>query len=184
MSAIISILEPSGAPALEVSLLGPMEVRRFDGEVVELPRKVRALFAYLLMRRGTTVPRQTLLGLFWGDRSEAQARSSLRQALSVLRTSLADIADAVLVTTGETVSVRSAGVLTDLDRLGEADADTGDSPLEDSRELLEGLALGEPAFDDWLAVERERVRAKTVDLLKSLAVEEEAAPVVLEELGA
>lgn len=175
MSEIVSKKEPSGTPALEVNLLGPMEVRRLDGEIIELPRKIRALFAYLLMRRGTTVPRQTLLGLFWGDRSEAQARSSLRQALSVLRTSLADAADDVLATTGETVSVRPTGALVDLDRLEKLDPETGESPLEKCRELLEGLTLGDATFDDWLSVERERIRSKSIDLLKSLSNEEEAA---------
>lgn len=155
-------------PALRVSLLGPLDIRLIDGEPVELPRKVRALFAYLLLRRGTTVPRQTLLGVFWGDRSEAQARSSLRQALSVLRTSLGNVADDVIWTTNETVSVRAAHVTTDLDRLENGE-------LEDARELLEGLALAEPVFNDWLAAERETMRARTVDVLKERAHEEEAA---------
>lgn len=175
MTEAASTIDTSAGPALEVSLLGPMEIRRADGEVVELPRKVRALFAYLVMRRGTTVPRQTLIGLLWGDRPEAQARSSLRQALNVLRTSLGDVADAVLITTGETVSAHPSAVLTDLDRMENAEADGDDSTLEASGELLEGLVVGEPAFDDWLAAERERVRAKAVDNLKSLANSDELA---------
>lgn len=162
-------------PVLRVDLLGPMQIRRADGDVVELPRKVRALFAYLLTRRGTTVPRQTLLGLFWADRSEAQARSSLRQALNVLRTALDDAADAVLVTTAESVSVAASGVETDLDRSERSLADGSIEAVLQSVDLLEGLALEEPAFEDWLAGERERVRTKILAGLTACAEADEAS---------
>jgi DNA-binding SARP family transcriptional activator/TolB-like protein/Tfp pilus assembly protein PilF len=174
MTEAASTFDQGARPVLNVTLLGPMEVSRTDGGTIELPRKVRALFAYLLMRRGTTVPRQTLLGLLWADRAEAQARSSLRQALNVLRTCLDDVAEAVLISSSESVSVRANAVLTDLDRLdADAFSDVGGNPHADGLELLEGLALGEPAFDDWLAGERERVRARTAEALRVQAHRDE-----------
>ena len=161
-------LAQSSTVVLEVALLGPLTIRRTNGEQIELPRKVRALFAYLLTRKGSTVPRQTLLGLFWGDRAEEQARSSLRQALNVLRTTLDDLADAVLVTTKESVSIEPDSVRTDLDGLEDAEA-SSEETLPLTLEFLEGLSLGEAPFEEWLREERERVWAKLIAQQKEMA---------------
>ena len=38
-------------PALKVGLIVPMQIHTAAGELIELPRKVRGMFAYLVMRR-------------------------------------------------------------------------------------------------------------------------------------
>lgn len=167
-------------PVLRVSLLGSIEIRTENGGLVELPRKVRALFAYLLTRRGTLVPRQTLLGLFWGDRAEEQARASLRQALNILKTALGDVADSVITSTGESVSIMDGSVFTDIDELEQVTeapvADDLEAPLKfESLEFLEGLTIGEAGFEDWISGERERVQARLVGQLKQLAAASEVA---------
>ena len=162
-------------PPLTVNLLGPMSVRDADGELIELPRKVRALFAYLLMRSGTSVPRQTLTAIFWGDRADAQARSSLRQALNVLKSALGDVAASVISTNKESVSIIPGSVRTDLDSVLHSDpSDKSDAEVI-SFELLEGLALPEPAFEDWLRGEREGLRSNLIDTQKQLAASDEVA---------
>ena len=66
---------PAPAP-VELLLLGPLQIK-IDGIVANLTaRKARALLAYLALRRGEAVPRETLSGLLWGDRGEEQARAS------------------------------------------------------------------------------------------------------------
>ena len=52
MSKTQQQLAPVALPVLDVDLLGPIAIKRTEGEPIELPRKVRALFAYLLTRRG------------------------------------------------------------------------------------------------------------------------------------
>ena len=165
-------------PLLFARLLGPFEIREIDGDEIELPRKVRALFAYLMTRRGATVPRQTLLGLLWGDRPEEQARASLRQALSIIRSALGDAADSVFASTNESVTVHADGVSTDLDALEVLSFDN--APDEDngfvhqeSFEFLEGLMVSEAPFEDWLTAERERVRSRITECLKALAASAE-----------
>ncbi|MCB1461971.1 MAG: winged helix-turn-helix domain-containing protein [Nitratireductor sp.] len=141
-----------------------------NGRAIDLPsRKVRALLAYLALRRGQPVPRDTLVALLWSERGEDQARASLRQSLSTVRKSLGEAAGEALVSTGETVKLESVWV--DVEALERAMA-SASAPEELVQaldlyrgELLEGLAVGEPGFEQWLTAERERVRALVARLL-------------------
>ena len=67
-----------------LTLFGGSELRDPAGQVVRPPsRKDMALLAYLALQR-RPAPRERLAGLLWPDRSEPQARKSLRQSLVVL----------------------------------------------------------------------------------------------------
>ena len=57
--------------------------------VAVVAKKNRALLAALALAPACTMPRQRIARLLWSDRDEAQARSSLRQALVALRKDLA-----------------------------------------------------------------------------------------------
>src|SRR5512146_2654990 len=76
---------------LELALLGsfkasynsqPLPGFRYD--------KVRALLAYLAVEREIPHRRDELVGLFWPDSAEEDARTSLRQALAQLRAATGD----------------------------------------------------------------------------------------------
>jgi hypothetical protein len=55
---------------IAITLLGPMALE-VDGQRAVLPgRKARALLAYLALRLGDEVTRETLCGLAWGDRPD------------------------------------------------------------------------------------------------------------------
>ncbi|MFA3919829.1 BTAD domain-containing putative transcriptional regulator [Ruegeria hyattellae] len=164
----------SEAQLVFVRLLGPMKVTRDNAEEIELPRKVRAMFAYLVTRSDVAVPRQTLIGMFWGDRSETQARSSLRQALAVLRSALDDLAEMVLATTSESVMVRTSSLHLDCDQIDALLSEVVKQDQDQSLEFLEGMSLGDAEFDTWLSVERERMRDQVSVRLRELADEAEA----------
>jgi TolB-like protein len=160
---------PAPAP-VELLLLGPLQIK-IDGIVANLTaRKARALLAYLALRRGEAVPRETLSGLLWGDRGEEQARASLRQTLSSLRKALGDGA---IVTSTESVGLADGGVWADVEAL-RACAESADleAMIQATSlfrgDLLEGLTMNEPAFDHWLTVERERARLLLCQLLSRL----------------
>lgn len=71
---------------LRIELLGGLELIGANGAPITVSaRKVAALAAYLAMVRRPQ-GRDALAAMFWGDRAEEQARMSLRQALSALRT--------------------------------------------------------------------------------------------------
>lgn len=74
------ILPPE--PALRVSLLGTPEIS-LAGHRLQLPatRKALALLAYLILNRSKPQPRDRLVYLFWSERPEEKARSSLSTAI-------------------------------------------------------------------------------------------------------
>src|SRR5438034_883288 len=71
--------------SLDLRLLGRFALLE-NGRQLPVPgTKDRALLAFLAMRSGEPQSRERLIGLLWGDRSEEQARQSLRQSLSRLK---------------------------------------------------------------------------------------------------
>ena len=160
---------------IKFKLLGGCSVVLPSGLPVELAgKKNRALLAYLAMGRGKQHSREKLIALLWSDRSEAQARGSLRQALSALKETLAGVAPAVLVLQGDDVALDPDAVATDV---AEFEALAGLGSPEDLRvaaglyegDLLEGLTIRDPAFEDWLAAERSRLREVATGVLGQLA---------------
>jgi two-component SAPR family response regulator len=68
-----------------------------DGRPVAVAsKKARALLGYLALREGAEVSRGVLSGLLWGERSESQARASLRQTLSELRAALGSASPSIM----------------------------------------------------------------------------------------
>ena len=159
---------------LYIDLLGGFAAHLGTGDALEIKgRKTRALVAYLALKPGRACPREELVGLLWGDRGEAQARSSLRQSLSELRKALGVAGDSVLIAGRDTVALDVKGVEVDavtFERL--ADDGTAEA-LEAAAELyrgdlLDGIAVHDPAFEDWLAGERGRLRGRACDALNGL----------------
>ncbi|HWN18074.1 MAG TPA: AAA family ATPase [Gemmatimonadales bacterium] len=151
--------------------LGPVELSVDGGPAPPelLWRKHLALLIYLARspRRGRT--REHLIGLLWGDRTEAAARHSLSEALRVIRHHAGE--GSVEVTVGQ-VRLETASVQLDVDRLEEA-ASAGDWVAAAelvSGEFLEGFALAEASeFEDWLAAERGIWGRRGVEVLVSCA---------------
>jgi DNA-binding winged helix-turn-helix (wHTH) protein len=152
-----------GSAGLRIGLLGPVTIRRGDG-VLSLPsRKARALLGYLALREGAPVSRGALTGLLWGERGEAQARASLRQALTELRAALG-LEQGALVATREAVGLAVEAAYVDA-RSAAALAASGELRAAAELlggELMEGLETGEAGFEEWLAIERERFRRLAV----------------------
>jgi DNA-binding SARP family transcriptional activator/TolB-like protein len=128
----------------------------------ELPRgrKARAILAYVAAQ-GAPVRRERLAGLLWSERSEEQARTSLRQTLVEVRPLAADAAG-LLAIDRDRVGMIPLAVAIDVARLEAlARADDPDALTRGLAEkgdpLFGGLDGLDPAFDDWLRLER-RVR--------------------------
>lgn len=143
---------------IELRCLGPLEVR-VDGAPAPaelLWRKHSALLVYLARSpRGRA--RDHLMGLLWPEKDRDKARHSLNEALRVLRRVLGD----ALVTEGDVVRIESAAIATDLD----PGAAAGDGGV-----FLEGVAVPDaPEFEDWVARERQRLRAASLEALSHAA---------------
>lgn len=159
---------------LSLRLLGSFEIAGF-----KLPtRKGEALLGYLAVDAGTLRRRDTLMALLWGDRSDRQARHSLSQTLFSVRKALGDRGDA-LVVDGDCVMLSAADCAVDA-RSFETMAAGSDCAAwrEAARlyrgELLQGLHLREPGFQEWVTGERGRFQEAAVGVFSRLVERHEA----------
>ncbi|HET9664140.1 MAG TPA: BTAD domain-containing putative transcriptional regulator, partial [Burkholderiales bacterium] len=167
---------------LELRLLGRFQARCSSGRLVALTtRKARALLAYLALHAGQAQSRDKLISLLWSDRAERQGRDSLRQALTTLRRGLGSERVALLTVDGDAITVEPAAVEVDASRFEQLLAAGMPEELERAVELyrgdlLDGLGVRDPAFEDWMYAERERLHGRAVEALsKLLAHQAEAA---------
>ena len=149
-------IDPFQASAISpsVSLFGSPVVIGIDGQML-ISRRGRAIIGYLALSETPRATRERLIGLFWPDRSEIQARASLRQCLVDLRAAFGDaiIAGREWITLddsrigGDWPALKAALAGSDAVQLTAALAVIGAEPL------LAGMEFGD-AFDSWLRSSR------------------------------
>ncbi len=154
---------PSITP-LTLTLLGGFETSLGDGPPVTLPqRKAQALLAYLAVPAGQFRAREDLATLLWGDADDAGARNSLRQTLFLIRRALPGAGADHLTVRRDAVALEPATVQIDVARFERRVAEGTLDALEGALALyrgdfLQGFALDEPGFEEWMTRERERLR--------------------------
>jgi DNA-binding SARP family transcriptional activator len=157
---------------LDLSLLGGFRAT-LDGEELQFgTRKSEALLAYLAMPPGQMHPREKLAVLLWGDSGEEQARQSLRQTLFTLRKPLNVHAEIIQSGDGERIGLDRARVRVDVERFLELAARGTPEALAEASELyhgefLEGLSIAEVGFEDWVSIEREKLRETALSVLST-----------------
>jgi DNA-binding SARP family transcriptional activator len=160
------------AARMSLTLLGGFGAR-IGARPVDVPlKKARALLAYLALAPGRPHSREQLAALLWGDRVEAHARNSLRQTLFGLRRAL-PTTPPCLELTADSVSLRSAAVDVDataFERLAATGTDEGLTAAAAlyRGDLLAGLSVPDPGFEEWLSRERDRFRRLVVATLARL----------------
>jgi DNA-binding SARP family transcriptional activator len=156
---------------LRLSLLGSFVLHAADGRVLRLPtRKAEALLAYLALEGHRPLRRDHLAALLWSGAEPTSALASLRQCLSLIGKACGrgwvqgDGRELQLTAAHFTVDVPAFEAAT-----SSADLDAQAAAGAAYRgELLAGLALDEPAFDDWLRARRLRLQAQAVRLFERL----------------
>jgi TolB-like protein/Tfp pilus assembly protein PilF len=149
---------------VELRLLGGFELRLAGGEVVDqLGQKDRALLAILALPAGATHSRDKLASLLWSDRGEQQARDSLKHSLTKLRQCLPSDNQAPIVADRSAAKLDPAAVTIDVADFEGLLRDGTPAALERAMtlhrgELLDGIGIRDPAFEEWLLVERQRLR--------------------------
>jgi DNA-binding SARP family transcriptional activator len=155
---------------IRIALLGGLDVMAASGEHLALPsKKAQGLLAYLACKPGQFHLRDALATLLWGDASDARARHSLRQALTDLRRATSAVAPALLLDSSEGIALDPATVEVDVPRFVALGEQGEPAALEDAAalyrgNLLAGIRVGEPAFEDWLLGQRERLRELAVSV--------------------
>ncbi len=164
--------------SLAISTLGRLAIRRNGMMVPDFPtRKVEALLVYLAYT-GRPHSREHLAELLWDDRPQAQSLTNLRATLSRLNEQL----ETFLLSSRKAVAIRpGAQVWVDAVELRTA-LEANRPPLSNSaaRRLERALALYQgdflagfyisesQGFEEWLRVERERLRVGVMEALGQL----------------
>jgi DNA-binding SARP family transcriptional activator/pimeloyl-ACP methyl ester carboxylesterase len=156
-----------------LTLLGGFDYTGPAAAMPDFSRKARAMLAYLALQSGRTQSREKLAALLWGGTGEAQARMNLRQALSTIKKAMRAADGEWLVTKGDAVTLTLEGIDIDVARFEALAAGSTCAQLEQAisvyrGELLDGFGLNEEPFEDWLRLERERLRAIAVGVLEKL----------------
>jgi DNA-binding SARP family transcriptional activator len=149
---------------VRLSLLGGFGLL-IDGESVELPHSAQRLISFLAVHPRVLLRRVFVAGRLWTDASEAQANSSLRSALWRLQ-ARAHVVEA----TGAQLALKP-WVRDDLAQLtGLTERLIADAAPPSREDVLALTAAGDLLpdwYDDWLIVERERVRQRRLHALEA-----------------
>jgi DNA-binding SARP family transcriptional activator len=163
---------------LRLQLLGRFEARSDDGPALATTGgKGQALLAYLALAAGQTHLREQLAALLWGHLPAGKARLRLRQLLFDLRRALP--AD-VLRLDGDLVALDAARVEVDVAHFETALSEDTPEAVERAatlygKDLLAGLVVQAPPFEEWLTAERERLRERAVEALARVCAHQRAA---------
>ena len=163
--------------ALEIRLLGPLEVMVAGEPIVVDTRKALAIVA-LVAAEGRPFARDELAAMFWPDGDDEAARGALRRTLSALRSAIGPAGFDI----GRTqVALDPSAATVDLVGFERLAASARPADLEAAAALargpfLAGFALRDsPAFDDWQAGRAVRVERSVAALLDRLATARSAA---------
>ena len=163
------------AASLKLNILGRFESRLPSGEIVSLPtRKTETLLTYLALVPGPH-SRDHLANLLWSDRSEQQARNSLRQALNALKKLFDDTKSCPLQIDRMNVNLANQSIEIDAVKLEELILEqTPQAAAQAIRiyggEFLEGVMVRDSNGEEWLAAERERFRRLATQALETVLI--------------
>lgn len=154
---------------LQLKLFGHFELTGPEGRVAFPSAKLSACLAYLAMAR-KPVPRAAITELLWGSHFEEQARQNFRQALARLRKAIGS--DAIQAD-DQTVQLLPESAESDVRRFEALVEDGSIAALRAAAALLDGdllagIDLKEPAWEDWLSAERRRFGSIACDVLEKL----------------
>ncbi len=156
---------------LRLNVLGPFHAEWSDGTPLEVTgKKTQALMGYLAVESARPHTRDQLAGLLWSETGDERARHNLRQALSKIRRSHGPL----ISTSGDALTLDLTLCTTDVrefERLaGSHDIDELSHCIALYRgELLDGLVLREPVFDEWILGAQHRLRRSAYNAIERLA---------------
>jgi len=163
---------------LLIGLLGPLVIENDQRRLGKLPRKARALVAYLAAQGGRPISRERLSDLLWPYQGSDQARHSLRNCLLELRKTLGQSALRYLA--AEFANCRLQDIETDVDRFEQLSRSKDRTELAIAAELYRGEFLADfvidsEPFQEWLASERDRTLDLICGILQRLTASQDEA---------
>jgi len=160
------------ASLLELICLGPPTARLAgkDPPSDVLWHKHLGLLIYLALSPDRSRARDHLLGVFWPEKPEKDARHSLNEAVRRLR---AGLGAARLITRGDVITLHDDGLSVDVEHFSTlAERRRSEAARLLRGDFLDGFSVEDaPGFEDWAARERTRWRARGAAVLVELGEE-------------
>ena len=171
----------------EIRLLGGFQIAQAGESLAELPARIQALLANVLIHRHAPRSRQQLAYSFWPESTDGQARTNLRRLLLLLRRALPPTDDLFDIT-DQSVGWRPA-IPVALDLATFEDGLSAAPTVGPARRAALNAAVAvytgdllPDCYDDWILPERERLRnafAAALDDLMLLAESERDYPAAI-----
>jgi DNA-binding SARP family transcriptional activator/predicted ATPase len=154
---------------LVIRVLGGLHITLDDIPVSGfISSKAQALFCYLALNHTQTHLRAVLATLFWGYMTDEDAATNLRQAIANLK----KLFEPYLEISRQSVAFHADQPFV----LDAAEFEQTGDPQLYRGELLAGFGVSDaPEFDNWLAVERERLHTLALTRLREQAAQQQAA---------
>lgn len=163
---------------IKISLFGKLSIEAANGTQIPVSgAKTQAILAYLAMNTAIHPSRDRLMSLFWGERFNDQARQSLRQAISKLRRLLEQDEDNIIQADHDRLGLNPDKVWVDVDEFGRLAADRSPMSVQSAVDLLcgpllDGLYGQHTEFDDWIALERQRIATLASNVLEDATTQQ------------
>ncbi|WP_282609818.1 adenylate/guanylate cyclase domain-containing protein [Pelagibius sp. Alg239-R121] len=161
-------------PSMRMQLFGGFRFETEEGRAIAVSaKKARALLSYLALAQGMPQSRDMLASLLWSNSGDAQARSSLRQALMTIRKALPSEQAEALQADSEFVTLSGDAVWVDACEFQHLVQDDTIENLTQAisiyrGELLKNLTVTAPEFEEWLSTEQRRYRQMTLGAMERL----------------
>jgi len=159
---------------LFLTLFGDVKLTTGLSVEIPLPRKTQILLAYLALNVDKNFPRDKLAGLIWSDRSEKQARQSLRQCLFTLTKSIGDKTISLINADQIYVSLNPEFVEVDIWQFESMLANQTPTSMQQAvvlyvDDFAASVHFDDEALDNWCAAERTRLRERCFETLVKLS---------------
>ncbi|MCB1470726.1 MAG: hypothetical protein KDK08_27045 [Rhizobiaceae bacterium] len=146
-------------PRLRLFLRGSFHFERPDGQGIIVSRKrSKGLLALLALSENGVRDRRWVQDKLWSGSDQDRGSASLRQELRYLRQLQEELGTTFL-------NIQPDSVRLDFDRVAVDVRIRSIAP--DGQELLEGLDIDDPEFEDWLRTERTRQDERNVELINT-----------------
>lgn len=153
-----------GTPALQIQLFGSLNLS-WGNDPLTTPGSptIRSLLAYVILNHNRPVTRDRLVGMFWPERSDVQARRALSNALWRIRQALGPAATR-LVMEPDTITF----IIEPQDELDVTAFESKAHCDPNQAIALYQAEFMEACYDDWAILERERLNELYLGTLERL----------------
>ena len=156
------------APVLRLYVVGAFSLRDAQGRaIVVRSRKAQAMLALLALSPRGARSRVWLRDKLWSGSDERRSSTCLRQTLFELRRDLGALSEPALRVTAHEIALDPQKVWIDHAAVIADPAEFQRLGLSAESELLEGVDIADPEFEDWLTLERSAWADRAEDLARA-----------------